>query len=1205
MKKITLDRLIWRTLLALVLVLSFQSGTLALVEHPQVDSPQLEPGKTVERKTVGGESHTYRIKLTAGQYLRVAVEQNGIDVSLTLTAPDDQQVVTLNLIRPGGVESLAAEVKSDGDYRLTVRGAGAPSSSGSYVLRLETRAPTVEDRKRIEAQSLALRAKQLISQGRGSAPPVIEASEQALEIWRALNDQQMIASSLIEIAGAHFLLGHQDKASDFARQAVTVARSARDRGGEEYALYLLGNIASSLNQHEQAIQNNEQALQIAREIKDRYYEALLLSQIGFANYNLGRYQKASEYYEQTLRLNREDKDRRGEGVTRVRLGQVYMGLSQSEKAIELIDPAVEIFRTLKDRQREGVALSNLGAAHSYLGHYDKASEILQQTLVIAREIKNQNLEGNALLTLTSIQASLGRYETAIEFNESALRLTGETRDRILAARLLLQRSNLFLLLNRIDKAIDSAEQALKINRETKYLNGQGDALSVLGDAHARQEHYDKAIEYYEQSLSIRRELKDQEGVSLSLSNMAEIYVGLGQAEKAVPYYEEALKIGRDIKLPTRQAAALAGLGEAYRKLGQFDKAAELLTQALTINRELRRRPNEASNLYYLALAERARGNLTSARSNVAESLKITESIRTELLSPDARASLLAEGQDAYRLHIDLLMRGNGAGPSVAESTLAFQVSERQRARSLLDLLSEARADVRQGVDASVLDRERKLASQLNARAASQVQLLSHSHTPEQAAELKQEIDQLENDYERVQAEIRRVSPGYAALTQPQPLALKEIQQQLDPDTLLLEYSLGSESSYVWAVTRDSINSFELGPEKKITEAAKSLYNLMTTRSRSEKGETAQQKQQRVRRADEQLAQSARSLSSMVLDPVAPQLANKRLVIVADGALQYIPFAMLPEPSVVSSQLSVAKNNGQRRVDQRQPLIVNHEVVSLPSASALAIQRAELAGRQPAPKMLAVIADPVFDRTDPRFKPVAPQSGTDASDKPQTQTTSADDARSIEHLAANPADKSGVTTLRLVIPRLPFTRQEASQLIALTPKGSSFSATDFQASRATVLDPALGQYRYVHFATHGFLDSERPGLSALVFSMVDAQGKPQDGFLRANDIYNLKLPAELVVLSACQTGLGKDIKGEGLVGLTRGFMYAGAARVVVSLWNVNDKATADLMTKFYEKMLKQGERPAAALRAAQVEMWKQKQWQSPYYWAAFTMQGEWR
>jgi CHAT domain-containing protein len=287
------------------------------------------------------------------------------------------------------------------------------------------------------------------------------------------------------------------------------------------------------------------------------------------------------------------------------------------------------------------------------------------------------------------------------------------------------------------------------------------------------------------------------------------------------------------------------------------------------------------------------------------------------------------------------------------------------------------------------------------------------------------------------------------------------------------------------------------------------------------------------------------------------------------------------------------------------LIVNHEVVSLPSASALAIQRRELAGRQPAPKMLAVIADPVFDRTDPRFKTTAPQSATDANDQALTQTTTADDVRSIEHLAEKSGDKTAVKTFRLVIPRLPFTRQEANQLMALAPKGSSFSAIDFQASRATALDPALSQYRYIHIATHGLLDTERPGLSALVFSTVDAEGKQQNGFLRANDIYNLKLPAELVVLSACQTGLGKDIKGEGLVGLTRGFMYAGAARVVVSLWNVNDKATAELMTKFYEKMLKQGQPASAALRAAQVEMWKQKQWQSPYYWAAFTMQGEWR
>lgn len=246
-------------------------------------------------------------------------------------------------------------------------------------------------------------------------------------------------------------------------------------------------------------------------------------------------------------------------------------------------------------------------------------------------------------------------------------------------------------------------------------------------------------------------------------------------------------------------------------------------------------------------------------------------------------------------------------------------------------------------------------------------------------------------------------------------------------------------------------------------------------------------------------------------------------------------------------------------------------------------------------MLAVIADPVFDRNDARFKTSA------IDEKAVIPSGMKADTRGLEHITESADAKSG----RLVIRRLPFTRQEADALVALTPKDSTFKAIDFQANRVNVLNGNLSQYKYVHFATHGVMDAQRPGLSSLVLSTVDAEGKPQNGFLRANDIYNMRLPAELVVLSACQTGLGKEVKGEGLIGLTRGFMYAGAKRVVVSLWSVNDKATSDLMTKFYRGMLKDNERPAAALRAAQIEMWKQKKWQSPYYWAAFTMQGEWR
>jgi CHAT domain-containing protein len=291
----------------------------------------------------------------------------------------------------------------------------------------------------------------------------------------------------------------------------------------------------------------------------------------------------------------------------------------------------------------------------------------------------------------------------------------------------------------------------------------------------------------------------------------------------------------------------------------------------------------------------------------------------------------------------------------------------------------------------------------------------------------------------------------------------------------------------------------------------------------------------------------------------------------------VPFAMLPLPG------------------SGEPLLSAHEIVVLPSASALAVLRSEIAGRKPAPKLLAVFADPVFDAADPRAGGAGATSGTAAGPPP------ASSARMLEHLAG-PGDGTAAV---LKIPRLPFTAQEADQILRIGRDASNLRAVGFQASRAAATGGQLSQYRYLHFATHGYLDLERPSLSALLLSQIDEKLQPQDGFLRVTDIYNSRLSAELVVLSACQTGLGKEVRGEGLMGLTRAFLYAGAPRVVVSLWNVNDRATADLMTVLYRGILREGKSPAAALRAAQLELRKQKRWESPYYWAAFVQHGEWK
>jgi CHAT domain-containing protein len=292
-----------------------------------------------------------------------------------------------------------------------------------------------------------------------------------------------------------------------------------------------------------------------------------------------------------------------------------------------------------------------------------------------------------------------------------------------------------------------------------------------------------------------------------------------------------------------------------------------------------------------------------------------------------------------------------------------------------------------------------------------------------------------------------------------------------------------------------------------------------------------------------------------------EIAGKRLLVVAEGALQYLPFSALPEPG------------------KQTPLMVEHEVVTAPSASVLAVLRQERAARQPARQLLFIAADPVYSETDVRLG-----------------------QQRIEALAFK---ATGAAYGSEPFLRLRFSRTEAEQIASLVPPGDVVKAVDFDANRDAVLNTDLARFRILHFATHSLLDDERPELSGIVLSLVDRAGRRQNGYLRMFDIYNLRLNADLAVLSACRTALGPEIRGEGLIGLTRAFFYAGAPRVLASLWRIDDRTGATFMKPLYEAMLVRHENPAAALRSAQIALWKTKGWEAPYYWAAFTLQGEWK
>jgi CHAT domain-containing protein len=633
----------------------------------------------------------------------------------------------------------------------------------------------------------------------------------------------------------------------------------------------------------------------------------------------------------------------------------------------------------------------------------------------------------------------------------------------------------------------------------------------------------------------------------------------------------------------------------YDTLGEKQKALEKYNEAMLITRAIGERNGEAVNLLGIARVEQKRGNLNQARQVIEQAIGLIESLRTSIVSQELRASYFANRQEFFESYIDVLMQMHKQNPAAAFDSVALAVSERARARSLLELLKESRADIRQGVDSSLLERERSLQQRINAKAAAQFALLNRKHTPAQADAFAKEIASITTEYEELRAQIRARSPRYAALTQPQPLSLAEIQQQvLDPDTVLLEYSLGDEASYIFVVSQTSITSHQLPKRAEIEAATRRVRELLTA-PQPQPGDTEAKFQARVKEAREGYWTQAAALSRMLLGPVASQLGKKRLAIVADGALQYIPFAALPAPSS-------GNDGGRNSGTEPQPLFVEHEIVSLPSASTLATLRRETAGRKPAEKSLAVLADPVFTDDDTRVRRDVGKAGA----KGKTRSADSDEMDIAFQPEVRSGRETGVIGAEGGFGRLLSTRREAAAISAFVPELERMQALDFQASRATALRPELGEYRIVHFATHGMLNNIHPELSGIVLSLVDKEGKPQDGFLRLQDIYNLKLPAELVALSACQTGLGKEIKGEGLIGLARGFMYAGAPRIVASLWKVDDRATSELMKRFYQGMLgPEALRPAAALRQAQLSIWKEKQWREPYYWAAFVLQGEWK
>jgi CHAT domain-containing protein/Tfp pilus assembly protein PilF len=1156
---------------------------MQMASPPVTNQDQTSPltQAPLKREIRGGGQQSFKISVAAGQYMRLLIEQHGIILQATLFDSHHNWIAEMDSPSFGhGPIYLSVIAPESQDYLVEVLSTESWANPAWFEVMIdEQRASTAIDRDRIAAETLFAAARRLAKGDTASQRnEALTKYKESLDRWERLGDVHWSATTHYAIGSLYRSLGENKDAADSFSETLSPDLASKLKE-DDWRLIAsawsdLGLTAADLNDEKTAFDSLYRALQIFQNHGDRRGMASAFNNIGYTYKGLGRYQEAVEYFEQALPLRRAENDQLREFNVINNIGTIYDATGDPQKALESCAETLKTWQELykkgllQDPDRLAGALNNTAAAHERLGEWQKALDSYAEALAISRKSGNAQRQASTLNNLGKFYQEWGDAAQAREYYDQALDL---------------------------------------IRNKVKDPRAEANVLTQIGRLLLSDGKLTEALQYFNNSMVIPQ--SPQREAEL-LNNIGMAYLLAGNPAEALKFHNKALAKITAIHDPRGEAATRNKMAEAYTRLGSPSLALAELQTALSLWRAVKDSRGEVLALEDMAQAEHDLNNLKVALQLSDEAVGIIESLRTEVFSSRLRRSYFATQQNYYELNIGLNMTLYKQSNESARLAVALDASEKSRSRSLLDTLFGAREKTTQDANETLLQRERDLEYKISAKSEAQTELLSTKHNVNEAMIVANDLNKLMDESEQVKELIRVSNPKYARLTQPQILTTTEIQQQLDDGTLLLEYSLGDKRGYVWAVTPDSVNGFELPGRKEIEAAARSVTDALLERGNSNvKNESPQQWQRRLDRADAEYAKSSVALSKMVIEPVAALLGKKRLVIVADGVLQRVPFGALPDPNgKVSAEVSAAKPNPLNRTapEDVRPLIENHEIVYEPSASVLALERNELKDRKPAPRTVAVFADPVFDQADPRVRNARRNGNSSRPSDQRRQDGAGLPGPSLASTNQPPALTRALGDVGLgKIPWLPFSREEGEAILKIAPKGQTMAAMDFKASRATATSPELANYRVIHFATHGVVDLNHPELSGILLSMVDEKGRAEDGYLRLHEIYNLNLPADLVVLSACQTGIGKQIKGEGLIALTRGFMYAGAARVVASLWKVDDAATAELMGEFYKQMFTNGLKPAAALRAAQVKLSQQKRWRSPYYWAGFVLQGEWK
>jgi len=900
-------------------------------------------------------------------------------------------------------------------------------------------------------------------------------------------------------------------------QPIELARRAGDDILEIRAVFGKGQYLAMLGDLPAALPFFEQSRQLSHKAGDPRAEAHALDDLGLVETNLERYNDAIEQFRQALDLQRQTRQPWETALTLANLAEAESALGRVDLALDALQQQEQIRRDIHDEF--GLSETWLGMADVYLmtGDPEQALEKLVETLPHWPHFRDkEDGKESEIATYRSLGAAysaLGDYSSADAALRTALKLARALGSKRIMAETLVAEAQLYPLIGNAAQAQKIGWQALEASRAAEY----------------------------------------QRGEALALVELAKLGVASGHVSEAVASLEKALQISTQLGQPYDEANEDHVLGEAHAARGETGAAERDFAAALAIERRIGDRFGEVQTLVEAAQLEDRLQQPARALESLEGALSAIDKTRSSLAAPELRASYLASQRAAYELTARILMRLDQKQPSAGYGLRAFDISERAHARTLLDALGQTHGELDQA--------DRALTAQLDAVDASLHSLASRDDSPHREARiavLMTKRNQLE-----LELQTQRSGISGAGAESVAPLPLPAIRKQLlGKDAVLLEYLTGPQQSHLWVVSRTSFRHYALPGEATLRASVRRLYDSLTAANRLPSGATIEQREAEQAAADVRASREAKALAGILLPMPADALGKASLLIVGDGPVQMVPFALLPDPGDPNRRLGGA-----------------HALAVEPSASVLA--RIRDAAPPATDGRVLIVADPAYSRSavhsGERWPPLLPTS-------------------------YSPPLRSAIDGRLASLPPLPMSRVEAQEIAKLA-SGRAVTLLDFAATPAALRRQAAEPFSVIHIATHTLLDDRHPDLSGLVLSLVNRQGHRQDGFLPLLDIYKLRLRAHLVVLSACETNIGNDLRGEGLLSLARGFLYAGARQVVASLWKVDDRATAVFMQRFYTALLRDNLTAPAALRRVQDQMSQDPAWRSPRFWAGFVLEGD--